>query len=231
VSVSSVAIKPGVVDRRVLVALALVGPLIAGAVASAASRRVEEQRKSAAVARDLTTLFGAAYGVLQGAESAQRALSSALATRDAGVRFVPQYQAAAAGMRDDLGTVARLVGLAPECTAAVRDVSRPYADAIFAADRVVGALRRHDRDRAVVAGYEFQAAISLTRDAAQALVEAVHAVVPRRLGTLAGAAEEPPPATAPLWAGGLGAAVVALVLWGAMSRPRLPEPRAHAPLP
>jgi hypothetical protein len=229
--VSSVAIKPAVIDRRVLVALALVGPLIAAAVASAASHRVEEQRRTAAVARDLTTLFGAAYGVLQGAESAQRALSSALATRDAGVRFVPQYQAAAAGMRDDLGTVARLMALAPECSPAARDVARPYADATTAADRVVGALRRHDRDRAVVAGYEFQAAIALTRDAAQALVETVHAVVPRRLGALAGAAEPTPPATAPLWAGGLGAAVVALVLWGTLARARLhPEPSAPAPL-
>jgi hypothetical protein len=191
---------------------------------------VNEQRRSAAMARDLTTFFGAAYGVLQGAEAAQRALAGALAARDTGVRFVPQYQAAAAALREDLGTVSRLTALAPECSGAARDVARPFEDASLAADRVVGALRAHDRERAVVAGYEFQAAIALTRDAAQALVDAVHASLPRRLDAVAGEPVGQPDGSAPFRAGALGAAAVALVLWAALSRFRwrAEQPATHA---
>jgi hypothetical protein len=219
-----VAIEVAPISRRALIALALVGPILAaGAVASAASRLVEEQRRTAATARDLTTFFGAAYGVLSGAETAQRALASALAARDTGVRFVPQYQAAAAALREDLTTVSRLMSLAPECSAAARDVARPFEDAAAAADRVVRALRRHDHERAVVAGYEFQAAIALTRDAAAALVEMAAAVVPRRL-----AGTDSTPASARLWAGGLGAAAVGLVLWGALARPRVRTRTTHS---
>jgi hypothetical protein len=220
-----VAVKAAPIDRRVLVALALLGPLVAAAVASGASRMVQEQRRTAATARDLTTFFGAAYGVLQAAESAQRALVAALAARDTGVRFVPQYQAAAAALRAELTTVSRLTPLAPECSPAARDVARPFEDAAAAADRVVGALRAHDHDRAVVAGYEFQAAIALTRDAAQALVEVVHASLPRRLGALTDASDPAPGPRDSIWAAALGAVAVALVIWGALGRGRVR--RAH----
>jgi hypothetical protein len=220
-----VGIERAPISRRALVALVLIGPIVAAAaVASGASRMVERQRRSAATARDLTTFFGAAYGVLSGTETAQRSLTSALAARDTGVRFVPQYQAAAAALRDDMSTVSRLVARAPECSGVALDVARSFEDASVAADRVVGALRSHDREGAVVAGYEFQAAITLTRDAAQALVEAAAATLPRRL---AGPA---PVTNAPLWAGGLGTAVVALVLWGALTRRRLRAP-SRSPSP
>jgi hypothetical protein len=217
--------EAGQTSRRALITLAAIGPVLAaGAVASAASRVVEQQRRSAAAARDLTTFFGAAYGVLSGAEAAQRALASALAARDGGLPFVPRYQSAAAALREDLTTVSRLAALAPECAAAARDVARPFEDASGAADRVVGALRRHDRERAVLAGYEFQAAIALTRDAAQALVEQAAAALPVRLARTAGG-----PPTPALWAGGLGAGAVALVLWGALARLRGRAP-ATAPM-
>jgi hypothetical protein len=206
--------------RRTLVALALVGPLVTVAVASAAVHQVAEHKRAAVTARDLTTLFGAAYGVLEGAESIERALGAALGTRDSGLRYVPQYQAAAAAMREDLETVERLAGLVPECARAAREVVRPFADASRAADRVVTALRSHDQDRAVVAGYEFQAAITLTRDAARAMVEVARAALPRRLIALTSAPVQAG-AAAPLWAGGLGAAAAALVFWGALARSRM----------
>jgi hypothetical protein len=214
-----VAIEGTPISRRALVALVLIGPIVAAvAVASGASRMVERQRRSATTARDLTTFFGAAYRVLAGAEAAQRALASALAARDTGVRFVPQYQTAAAALRGDMTTVSRLIAGAPECAGIALDVARSFDDAGVAGDRVVDALRGHDHERAVVAGYEFQAAITLTRDAAQALVQAAAATLPRQL------AGPPPVTNAPLWAGALGTAVVALVLCGALTRLRLRAP-------
>jgi hypothetical protein len=203
-----------------VVALVLVGPLMAAAIFAGASRVVDEQRRSAAAARDLTALFAAAYGVLAGAEAAQRTLSAALAARDSGLRFVPRYESAERTLEQDRATVARLAGLVPELAAAARELDRPLDDAALAARRVVGALRTRDREGAVMAGYEFTAAITLARDAAQALVDAAAVSIPRQLGVVVGRNE---PArvmgTGPLWSGGMGALAVALVMWGVLARP------------
>jgi hypothetical protein len=216
----------GIFRRRTLLALALVGPLVTSVVAAATAGLVEEQRRSAATARDLTTLFGATYGVLEGAEAVQRALGSALSARDTSIRFVGQYRTAEAATRRELATAAALAALVPECSAGVREVGRSFDEASSAADGVIRALRLRDREGAVRAGYEFQAAIALTRDAARALVEAAHDAIPSRVASLAHPGRPGLGATWPLGVAGVTSLAMALVLWAALTRyARREEPR------
>jgi hypothetical protein len=207
--------RRGGFDRRAAVAVALVGPLIAAAIVGGASRGIDEQRRNTQAARDLTALFAAAYGVLSGTEATQRTLSAALVAGDSGLRFLPRYESAERELRQDRATLTRLAGLVPELTSAARDLQRPLDDAGAAAAQVMQALRARNRDGAIMAGYEFTASITLARDAAQALVDAAHAVIPRRLGV----SSSDRPSVAPLWTGGLGALAVMLMMWGVLARP------------
>jgi hypothetical protein len=211
--------RAGGLDRRAVLATALVGPLVAAAIFAGASRVVDEQRRSAAAARDLTTLFAASYGVLSGTEAAQRTLSAALAARDSGLRFIPPYESAERALDRDRATVARLSGLVPELAATARELDRPLDDAAVAARRVVEALRGRDRERAVTAGYEFTASITLARDAAQSLVDAAAVAIPRKLGAAVGRTERPASPAGPLWSGGFGGLAVVLMMWGVLARP------------